>query len=110
MTLYIITTLPMLIFTDVTFTMNHASAVFAVLKDARAKWYFIGKGIGCNVADLNEIQKDSHGDDLMCLHQMLNRRIQRGGLTRSMLCSSLQGEMVENDHAAQGINALVFNW
>ncbi len=80
--------------------------VFLPLNEAREKWYFIGHGLGFTPADLNEIQARHHSDNTMCLLEMLQRRIQRGGLTRSMLCSSLRQSIVERDDVAKTIESL----
>ncbi len=80
--------------------------VFEVLNEARDKWYFIGHGLGFTPADLNEIQTKHHSDNTMCLHEMLQRRIQRGGLTRSMLCTSLRQTFVQRDDVAKTIESL----
>ena len=77
-----------------------------VLKTARDRWYFIGQGIGVEDADLNEIEDRHLSDKLMCLHDMLQRRIRRGGLTRSMLCTSLRGGLVGRNDVAREIEAL----
>ncbi len=69
-------------------------------------WYFIGTGIGCTLSDLDEIQAKHEPDKSMCLLKMLQRRIQRGQLTRSMLCASLRGDLVNRDDVAQEIKAL----
>ncbi len=77
-----------------------------VLKKARDKWYYIGQGIGVEDHDLNEIEKTHSPDRIRCLHEMLQRRIRRGGLTCSMLCTSLRGVFVERDDVAREIEAL----
>ncbi len=86
--------------------MSHLIAILKVLKDARDVWYFIGQGIDCNLADLDEIQNRYPHKDLMSLQTMLQRRIRQGGLTRTMLCESLRGEFVGRDDVAQTIEAL----
>ncbi len=80
-----------------------------VLNEARDKWYFIGEGLGLGTADLNEIQAQHHSDKAMCLHKVLQHRIQRGRLTRSTLCKSLRGQLVQRDDVAQNIEALPLN-
>ncbi len=87
-------------------TVDHVKVVLPVLNEARAKWYFIGQGLGCKDADLNEIQDTHLPNKTMCLQVMLRSRIQRGGLTLSMLCDTLRGEFVGRDDLAQNISAL----
>ncbi len=87
-------------------TVTNVQTVFAVLNEARDKWYFIGEGLGLGTADLEEIQAQHHPDRAMCLHKMLQRRIQRGGVTRYKLCKSLRGQNVQRDDVAQMIEAL----
>ncbi len=76
------------------------------LNNARSKWYFIGKGIGCKIDDLDEIQGMHLHNNAMCLGAMLVKRIQAGELTRFKLCESLRGIMVQRDDVAQEIEAL----
>ncbi len=80
--------------------------ILKVLKKARDKYYYIGKGIGLDDADLKEIENSHHPDKLRCLDEMLKLRIQKGGLTRSELCESLRGELVERNDVAREIEAL----
>ncbi len=80
--------------------------VFKVLDDARQNWYFIGVGIGCKESDLYEIRSMNPTDKRMCLLEMLQSRIQQGGLTRSVLCKSLRGAFVKRDDIARMIEAL----
>ncbi len=91
----------MTIITDL--TVDNTMTVFKVLDDARKKWYFIGHGVGCKSADLNEIRDTHSSDQRMCLLEMLQFRIRQGGLTRTMLCESLRGEFVGRDDVAQTI-------
>ncbi len=87
-------------------TVGRTMTVFVVLNEAREKWYFIGEGLGLGTADLDEIHAQHHPDKAMCLRKVLQRRIQRGRLTRSTLCISLRGQLVERDDVAQRIEAL----
>ncbi len=87
-------------------TVNHTTTLFVVLNEAREKWYFIGEGLGLGTADLDEIQGQHHPDKAMCLHKVLQHRIQRGRLTRSTLCKSLRGQLVQRGDVAQRIEAL----
>ncbi len=80
--------------------------IFKPLNKAREKWYFIGDGIGCTLSDLKEIRDTHSNDKCMCLLEMLQCRIQQGQLTRSMLCTSLRGDLVNRDDIAQEIEAL----
>ncbi len=91
---------------DVILTMEQEDVILKVLKKARDKSYFIGKGIGLDDADLKEIENSHHPDKIRCLHEMLKLRIQQGGLTRSKLCESLRGELVERNDVALEIEAL----
>lgn len=85
---------------DVTLNVEHTKRVFEVLNKARDDWYFIGGDIGCTSTDLNEIQVKHSFDLRMYLHNVLQIRIHRGGLTRSMLCDSLRKEFIGRDDAA----------
>ena len=77
-----------------------------MLQKARDKWYFIGLALKVEEADLDEILGRHLSDTLMCLHIMLKKRIRQGGLTRSLLCQSLRGELVGRDDVAQEIEDL----
>ncbi len=81
--------------------------VFTVLDEARQDWYFIGSNLGCKESDLYEIRSRNPSDKRMCLLEMLQRRIQQGGLTRSMLCNSLRGAFVERDDIARKIEEIL---
>ncbi len=94
------------IFVDISLTKNHEDKVFDVLFEARNNWYFIGKGIGCEIADLDGIQAQHHSDELMMCYKMLRIRIQKGGLKLSTLCNCLRGKFVGRDDIAQKIEAL----
>ncbi len=83
--------------------------VFKILDKARKSWYFIGDGIGCTPTDLQEIRNIHLTDHRMCLLEMVQRRIQQGGLSRSMLCECLRGEFVGRDDVATEIEALDLN-
>ncbi len=87
--------------------MDHTRTVFKVLNRAREGWYFIGVGLGCEVSDLDEIRSMNPTDKRMCLLEMLKRRIQQGGLTRSILCNSLRGEFVGRDDIARKIEEVL---
>ncbi len=87
-------------------TVDHTMTVFVALKEARERWHLIGHGLEFTPADLDEIQAKHHSDNTMCLHEILQRRIQRGGLTRSILCSSLRQSVVERDDVAKTIESL----
>ncbi len=80
--------------------------LLAVLKNARDEWYYIGQALGVKDADLDEIDSRHHPNYKRCLHEMLKKRIRQGGLTRSLLCQSLRGELVERDDVAQEIEDL----
>ncbi len=88
---------------DIVLSMNHIDKILEKLIKARESWYRIGKGIDCQLDDLDEIKTRWSKDD-MCLHEMLKARIQRGELTRSKLCISLRA--VGRDDVAQEIEAL----
>ncbi len=92
---------------DVTLTMDHERIVLEVLYKARDKWYYIGSGLGINSDDLKEIEDKYHPDNVRCLNEVLKRRIQRGQLTRSMVCSSLRGDLVQRDDVAHEIEARI---
>ena len=77
-----------------------------VLIEARDKWYFIGKALGCKDADLDEIDKRHHPDMMRCLYNMLKQRIQQGRLTLPILCDSLRGKLVERSDVADKIENL----
>ena len=79
--------------------------VFKVLNEARKDWYFIGINLGCKESDLDEIDKNYSTDKHRCF-EMLQSRIQQGGLTRSMLSNSLKEEFVQRDDVARKIEAL----
>ncbi len=93
------------IFTDITLTKDHKDKVFNALFEARNNWYFIGKGIGYEDADLDEIQAQHHSDKHRC-YEMLKIRIQKGGLKLSTLCNCLRGKFVGRNDIAQKIEAL----
>ncbi len=93
---------------DLTLTVDHTMTIFKPLNKARDDWYFIGDGIGCTPSDLKEIRDTYSTDKRMCL-ELLQRRIQQGQLTRSMLCASLRGDLVNRDDVAQEIEALDLN-
>ncbi len=93
---------------DVVLSMDHFETILKEVDEARSKWYFIGRGIDCTYADLEEINKYSSNGDRRCLLEMLKVRIQRGGLTSSMLCKSLRGGFVGRDDVAQKIEAINF--
>ncbi len=84
--------------------VEHIDKIFGKLIKARASWYLIGKGIDCQRDDLNEIKTRWSNDNKMCLHEMLEARIQAGKLTRSKLCTSLRAE--GRDDVAQEVEAL----
>ncbi len=88
--------------------MKHKKKILSTLAKARNKWHYIGEGIGVDDADLKEIE-DKYSDKFRCLDEVLKLRIQRGGLTRSILCKSLREECVGRDDVAQEIEALCFN-
>ncbi len=93
---------------DVTLTkVDHERIVLEVLYKARKKWHDIGTGLGFNSDDLEEIEDKYHPDNVRCLNEVLKRRIQRGQLTRSMVCSSLRGNLVQRDDVAQEIEARI---
>ncbi len=73
---------------------------------ARDKWYYIGKGIRVEEADLDEIEDIYLPDKVRCLDKVLKRRLRRGRFTRSMLCNSLRGVFVQRDDVAREIEAL----
>ncbi len=81
--------------------MAHVDTIFPIMKKARDKWHFIGRGIGVEMEDLREIEQNNNRDKTQCLLQMLQNRIEEGGLTRSMLCASLRGDNVRRDDVAQ---------
>ncbi len=81
--------------------------ILEILRKARDKYYYIGQGIGVLDADLKEIEDKYLPDKSRCLDEILKRRIQRGGLTCSLLCQSLRG--AERDDVAQEIEALDLN-
>ena len=91
---------------DPVLTVDHTMRVFKILDKAREDWYFIGDGIGCTPTDLNEIEAKHSSNLRMCLLKMFQRRIQQGGLSRSMLCECLRGEFVGRDDVATEIEAL----
>ncbi len=86
-------------------TVDHMMTVFEVLDEAQEKWHFIGKGLGLHTAELYEIRA-RHYSDRTCLYEMLQRRIQCGRLTRSMLCTSLRQSSVQRDDVAIIIESL----
>ena len=92
--------------TDLTLTVNDTMTVFEVLDEARQNWYFIGVNLGCKPADLEEIRSTNLTDKRMCLLEVLQYRICKGGLTRSILCNSLRGKFVERDDIAKKIEVL----
>ncbi len=95
---------------DVILTMEQKDVILKVLKKARDKYHYIGKGIGLDDADLKEIENRHHPSQLRCLDEMLKLRKQQGGLTRSKLCESLRGKFVERNDVAREIEALdLFN-
>ncbi len=98
-----------IIHADIPLTVNHTMTIFNPLNKAREKWYFIGTGIDCTLSDLDEIQAKHSSDKSMCLLKMLQFRTQQGQLTRSMLCASLRGDLVNRDDIAQEIEALDLN-
>ncbi len=87
-------------------TIEHEYRIREVLSNAKDKWYFIGEGIGCKSADLEQIENKHHPDKDRCLHEMLKHRINQGGLTHSILCDSLRGPFVGRDDLAQNIERL----
>ncbi len=70
---------------------------------AKDKWYYIGKGIGVEDADLMEIDNRYLPDKVRCLDEVLRRRLQEGGLTLSILCNTLRGKYVLRDDVAKDI-------
>ncbi len=87
--------------------MKHKKRIFKVLNKARDKWYFIGEGLGCQSAELREIEDRYHLDKARCLEEILCRKIQGGGLTTSTLCTALRG--VNRDDLAIEIEGLSFD-
>ncbi len=90
-------------------TAKHEEVLLKKLLKARDNWYYIGKGIGVTDADLKEIDNRYLPDKVRCLDEVLKRRIQQGGLSRSMLCECLRGEFVGRDDVATEIEALDLN-
>ncbi len=88
---------------------KHEERILQVLDEARGEWYFIGKGLGFKDADLKEIENRYLPNQRRCLHEMLCRRIQGGGLTTSKLCAALRGEYVNRDDLAKEIEGLSFD-
>ncbi len=86
--------------------MEDKENIFDKLVKAKAQWYYIGKGIGVEECDLTEIEDSHRSDKVRCLDEVLKRRIQRGGLTLSILCKSLRSKRVERDDVARLIEAL----
>ena len=91
---------------DVILTVEHEERILPILVKARDKYYYIGKGIGVSDEDIREIESNPHFDNVRCLDEILKRRIRQGGLTCSMLCQSLRGELVGRDDVAQEIEDL----
>ncbi len=89
--------------------MKDKERIFNVLDKAQDKWYYIGKGLGCESADLKEIEDRYLPDKLRCLDEMLESRIQGGELTTSMLCTALRGKHVNRDDIAKEIGGLSFD-
>ena len=77
-----------------------------ILVKAQDKYHYIGKGIGVSDEDRKAIEDRHLPDKVRCLDEILKKRIQQGGLTRSMLCQSLRGVLVGRDDVAQEIKAL----
>ncbi len=86
---------------------KHKKRILKVLDKARGEWYYIGQGLGCESADLKEIEDRHHPDKARCLDEMLESRIQGGGLTTSTLCTALRG--VKRDDLAIEIEGLSFD-
>ena len=89
-----------------TLTVKHKKILLKKLVTAKDKWYYIGEGIGVDDSDLQEIEDKYLPDKVRCLDEVLKRRIQQGGLSRSMLCECLRGEFVGRDDVATEIEAL----
>ena len=77
--------------------------MLTILNKARSRWYYIGKGIGCQVYDLDEIEKNHKGNDLKCMEKMLQEKIEKCELTCSLLCHSLRGQFVGRNDVAEEI-------
>ena len=90
--------------TDVMLTMEHEDIILKVLMKARDEYYFIGKGIGLDSSDLEEIEMRHLHDTPRCLCELLKHRIQQGGLTLSILCNAR--ELIKRDDVAQEIEVL----
>ena len=85
--------------------MNHFSNIFEILKKASKEWYNIGLGLSVEVDDLDQFEDDFPNDNVKCLRKMLTRRIQQGGLTRSLLCESLRRPLVKRSDVADKVQA-----
>ncbi len=95
--------------TDVTLTVDHVMKLLVVLDEARDKWYFIGQALGVKDADLKEMENRHLPDKTRCMLDMLTVRVQHGGLTRSILCHSLRGKLVNRHNVANKIETLELN-
>ncbi len=84
--------------------MNHFSNIFEILKKASKEWYNIGLGLSVEVDDLDQFEDDFPNDNVKCLRKMLTRRIQQGGLTRSLLCESLRRPLVKRSDVADEVH------
>ncbi len=65
--------------------MEHKKILLRLLVKAKDKYYYIGEGIGVTDTDMKEIEDKYISDKVRCLDETLKKRIQQGGLTRSML-------------------------
>ncbi len=83
--------------------MNHFSNIFEIVKKASKEWYNIGLGLNVEMDELEQFEDNFPNDNVKCLRKMLTRRIQQGGLTRSLLCESLRRPLVKRSDLADKI-------
>lgn len=91
---------------DVLLTVDHGKMIFKVLLNVREEYHYIGEGIGVSDADLKEIEDKHLPDKKRCLDEILKKRLRQGGLTRSLLCSTLRDPSVGRDDVAKDIESL----
>ncbi|XP_064390076.1 uncharacterized protein LOC135337974 isoform X3 [Halichondria panicea] len=84
-------------------TMDHFTTIFEILKKTNKEWYNIGLGLNVEMDELEKFEDNFPNDNVKCLRKMLTRRIQQGGLTRSLLCESLRRPLVKRSDVADEV-------
>lgn len=80
--------------------------MLSVVNGAKREWYNIGLGIGVDMDFLDDLESEHSKDHSVCLRKMLQHRVQKGGLTLSILCEGLRGDLVSRSDLADKLEKM----